>query len=133
MIYCQEFEQEMSLQKDHNYHHLVVFGHKSYREGRARKLPSHLHYNRKSLDTRLRWIFLMFEPSLSRDCRIFEHSHSNKSLLASDYCRHKAIVRVLESLLKVLLSFDNLSLIDSAIVFIFSFKLGTERIHYSAT
>ena len=64
---------------------------------------------------------------------IFEHGRLNKSLGASDYCRHKAIVRVLESLLKVLLSFDNLSLIDSAIVFIFSFKLGTERIHYSAT
>ena len=66
----------------------------------------------------------MFESSLSGDCGIFQHGRSNKNLGTSDHCRHKAILRVLQSLLcKVLLAFDNSRLIDNALVFLASCKL----------
>ena len=101
--------------------HLVI-------SGQARKLSSHLYYHRKSFFTRLGWIFLMFESRLSWDCCIFKHCLSTKSSGASNYCRHEANVRVLESLLcKVLLSFDNSRLIDRALVFLMYCKLGPEQ------
>ena len=86
------------MQKDYNYGHLVG------------------------------WVFSMFESKMGWHCCIFEHGHSNKRLGTSDYCCREAIIHVLESLLcKVLLSFNNSRLTDSALMFLVSCKLGPER------
>ena len=72
--------------------------------------------------------FLCKASMLSCDCRIFENGRSNKILGTSDYCCREEIVCVLESILcKVLLSFDNSRLIDSALVFLVPCKLGPKH------
>ena len=121
VICCQEFWQKMPPQKDHNYgillfldrqesyHHICIITGKVSLQG-------------------LDGVFFMFESRLSWDCCIFKHCLSTKSSGASNYCRHEANVRVLESpLCKVLLSFDNSRLIDRALVFLMYCKLGPEQ------